>query len=144
MTLVRFQNRPNGFAAFNNLLSDVFPQIPSMYKEDLRQAVPVNIKETEKEYLLDIVAPGMNKEDFSIEIEKNQLTISAEKQEETTNESEKQIRKEFKFQSFKRSFTLDEKINADAVSAQYVNGILTLNLPKKEEVKPSTKQINIQ
>lgn len=143
MTLVRFPNRPNGFASFNNLLSDVFPQMPSLYKEDLRQVAPVNIKETEKEYLLDIVAPGMNKEDFSINIENNQLTISAEKKEETVNENEKQIRKEFKFQSFKRSFTLDEKINADNISAQYVNGVLTLNLPKKKEVKPATKQIAI-
>jgi len=141
MTLVRLQNRANGF---NNLLSDVFPQMPSLYKEDLRQVAPVNIKETEKEYLLSIVAPGINKEDFLINIDKNQLTISADKKEETNNETEKQIRNEYKFQSFKRSFTLDEKINVDGISAQYVNGILTLNLPKKEEVKPATKQITIQ
>lgn len=144
MTVARFQNRPNGFIAFNNLLSDVFPQMPSLYKEDLKQAAPVNIRETENEYLLDIAAPGMEKEDFSIQLEKNQLTISADKKEETVNENERQIRKEFKLQSFKRSFTLDEKINADAISAQYVNGVLTLNLPKKEDVKPATKQINIQ
>lgn len=144
MTLVRLQNRPNGFASFNNLLSDVFPQMPSLYKEDLRQVAPVNIKETEKEYLLSIAAPGMNKEDFSINIEKSQLTISAEKKEEMLNETEKQIRKEYTPQSFKRSFTLDEKINAEGISAQYVNGILTLNLPKKDEVKATTKQINIQ
>jgi HSP20 family protein len=143
MTLVRFPHRPNGFTSFNNLLSDVFPQVPSLYKEDPRQVAPVNIKETEKEYLLDIIAPGMNKEDFSINIENNQLTISAEKKDETVNENEKQIRKEFTFQSFKRSFTLDEKISADNISAQYVNGVLTLNLPKKEEVKPATKQITI-
>jgi len=54
------------------------------------------------------------------------------------------VRREFKQQSFKRSFTVDEKINAEAISAQYVNGVLVLNLPKKEEVKPATKQINIQ
>ena len=141
MTLVRLQNRANGF---NNLLSDVFPQMPSLYKEDLRQVAPANIKETEKEYLLSIVAPGFNKEDFSINIDKNQLTISAEKKEEISNETERQIRNEYKFQPFKRSFTLDDKINADGISSQYVNGVLSLNLPKKEEVKPATKQINIQ
>ena len=144
MTLVRFQNRPNGFASFNNLLSDVFPQMPSLYKEDWKNPVPVNIRETEKEYVLELVAPGMNKEDFSIKIDNNLLTISTEKKEEAVNEGEKFVRKEFTLQSFKRSFTLDEKINADAVSAQYVNGVLTLNLPKKEEVKPATKQISIQ
>jgi len=91
---------------------------------------------------LEVVAPGMKKEDFEISLENNMLTISASK-EETKNEQEKQILKEYKFQSFKRSFTLDEKINAESISAQYVNGILTLNLPKKEEVKPATKQITI-
>ena len=144
MTVVRFKNRPNGHPAFNNLLSDVFPQIPSLYKEDLKQAVPVNIRETEKEYLLDVVAPGLSKEDFRINLENNLLTVAVERKEETVNEGEKQLRTEYKFQSFKRSFTLDEKINAEGISAQYVNGILTLNLPKKEEVKPATKQISIQ
>ena len=144
MTVVRFKNRPNGNVAFNNLLSDVFPQFPSLYKEDLRQTIPVNIKETEKEYLLDVVAPGLNKDDFKINLENNLLTIFVEKKEEPVNEGEKHLRSEYKFQSFKRSFTLDEKINAESISAQYVNGVLTLNLPKKEDVKPATKQISIQ
>ena len=144
MTVVRFKNRPNGAAAFNNLLSDVFPQFPSLYKQDLsQQATPVNIRETEKEYLLDVVAPGLNKEDFKISLENNLLAIEVEKKEERMNEGEKFIRREYQFQSFKRFFTLDEKINADGISAQYVNGVLTLNLPKKEEVKPATKQISI-
>ena len=144
MTVVRLKNRPNGNVSFNNLLSDVFPQFPSMYRDDVKQAVPVNIRELEKEYLLDVIAPGLNKEDFRISLEKNLLTITVEKREETVNKAEKNIRREFQLPSFKRSFTVDEKINADEISAQYVNGILTLNLPKKEEVKPATKQINIQ
>lgn len=144
MTLVRFQNRPNGHVAFNNLLSDLFPQTPSFYKDDLKNPAPVNVRETEKEYILELVAPGFLKEDFSVNLEKNLLTVSAEKKEEATNENEKYVRKEFRIQSFKRSFTVDEKIAADAISAQYVNGVLTLNLPKKEEVKPSVKQISIQ
>lgn len=144
MTLVRFQNRPNGFASFNNLLSDVFPQMPSLYKDDVRHAVPVNISETEKEYTLELAAPGMNKEDFSVNLEANLLTVSGDKKEETVAEGEKQIRREFKAQSFKRSFTLDEKVNVDGIAAQYLNGVLTLTLPKKEEVKPATKNISIQ
>ncbi|HEY0040951.1 MAG TPA: Hsp20/alpha crystallin family protein, partial [Flavisolibacter sp.] len=131
MTVVRFKNRPNSSVAFNNLLSDVFPQFPSIYKEDLRQATPVNIRETEKEYLLDVVAPGLSKDDFKISLENNLLTVSVEKKEETVSEGEKFIRREFQFQGFKRSFSLDEKINADGISAQYVNGVLTLNLPKR-------------
>ncbi|HYO21580.1 MAG TPA: Hsp20/alpha crystallin family protein [Flavisolibacter sp.] len=114
-----------------------------MYKEDLRQATPVNIRETEKEYFLDLVAPGLNKEDFKISLENNLLTVAVEKGEETVNEGERYIRREYRSQGFKRSFTLDEKVNADAIAAQYVNGVLTLNLPKREEVKPATKQISI-
>ena len=144
MTVVRFKNRPNGVASFNNLVSDVFPQFSSLYKEDHRQTIPVNIRERDKEYLLDVVAPGLNKEDFKISLEKELLSISVEKKEELTKEGEKNVRREFQTPVFKRSFTLDEKIDADAISAQYVNGVLTLNLPKKEEVKPTTKQINIQ
>ena len=74
----------------------------------------------------------------------NNPDIPAEKKEEAVNEKEKVVRKEFKQPAFKRSFTLDEKINAEAISAQYVNGVLTLNLQRKEEVKTGVKAIVIQ
>src|ERR1051326_6639155 len=144
MTVVRFKNRPNNVASFNNLLSDLFPQNTSLFRDDFRQVAPVNIKETEKDYVVEVVAPGLNKEDFTVSLDDNILTVSFEKKEEQKVENEKVIRNEYKYQSFKRSFTVDEKIDADNISAQYVNGVLTLNLPKREEVKPTTKQINIQ
>lgn len=143
MTVVRFKNRPNGAASFNNLLSDVFLQMPSLYKDDLKYPTPVNIKETEKEFLIELVAPGFGKENFGISLEDNMLTISAEKKEEAKNEAEKTIKAEYKFASFKRSFTLNETVYADGIKAQYINGVLTVNLPKKEEVKPAIKQITI-
>lgn len=107
-------------------------------------APQVNIKETKDAYLLHLSAPGRNKEDFKINIEKNLLTISSEKKEEQTREDEKQIRTEFSLQSFKRVFTLDEKIEGDKIEAKYENGVLTLNLPKKEEVKLAAKEISVQ
>jgi HSP20 family protein len=143
MTVVRFKNRPNGTPAFNNLLSDVFPQMPSLYRDDLRQIIPVNIKETEKEFLVELVVPGMKKEDFKISLEDNLLTIAADPNDKAKVENEKIIRSEFKLTSFKRSFTTDEKVNAEGITAEYVNGILTVILPKKEEVKPATKNITI-
>lgn len=143
MTVVRYNNKTNGNPAFNNLLSDLFLPSSSMYREQ-HKSVPVNIRETENEYVLEVVAPGWKKEDFTISLENNFLSLSVEKKEETENKNEKFIRREYKYSSFKRSFTVDEKIDADAISAQYVNGVLTLNLPKKEEVKPATKQIAIQ
>lgn len=143
MTVLRYNNSAKNNPAFNNLLSDLFPHTPSMYREQHRN-VPVNIHETENEYLLEVVAPGWNKEDFIISLENNLLTVALDKKEAPVKETEKFIRREYKFSSFKRSFTVDDKIDADAISAQYVNGVLTLNLPKKEEVKPATKQISIQ
>lgn len=144
MTVVRYKNRLNGEPAFNKLISDLFAPVPSLNRDEYRQTAPVNIRETENEYILDLVAPGWKKEDFKIQLDNNLLTVSVFKEEAKTNENEKVVRREFTQQSFKRSFTVDEKINADAISAQYVNGVLTLNLPKKEEVKPAAKQIDIQ
>jgi len=92
---------------------------------------------------LEVIAPGFEKEDFKINLEKNLLTISADKKSENEVKTEKHLRNEYKHQSFKRSFTIDEKINTETIDAKYVNGILTLNLPKKQEVKPTPKQINI-
>ena len=77
------------------------------------------------------------------------LTVSVEKKSEENKEgvgkatSEKQIRKEYSFRSFKRSFTIDDKIDATAVEASYVNGVLILNLPKKAEVREAVKDIKI-
>ena len=148
MTLVKFNNRPVS-KSFNNFMDDFFATVPSILKEDfvapsLSSFTPVNIRETENDYVLDVVAPGFQKEDFKINLDNNTLTISAEKKEEKENQNEKFIRKEYKQQSFKRSFTVDENIDAENISAKFVNGVLTLNLAKKQEVKPQVKEISIQ
>ena len=148
MTLVKFQNRPVN-KSFNNFMDDFFATVPSILRDDFitpssRSFTPVNIKETENDYVLDVVAPGFQKEDFKINLDNNTLTVSTEKKEETENKNEKFIRKEFKQQSFSRSFTIDENIDVENISAKYVNGILTLNLAKKQQVKPEVKEISIQ
>ena len=79
-----------------------------------------------------------------INIENGLLTISFEKKVENVSEDVKSVRKEFSFESFKRSFNIDEKIQADNIQAKYENGVLKLYLPKKEEVKETPKQISIQ
>src|SRR5690606_40898300 len=106
--------------------------------------VPVNVKETEKSYLLEVVAPGFEKNDFKVNLDQDLLTISAEKNSEAKAENEKQVRREYSFRSFKRSFILDEKIDATNIEASYVNGVLILNLPKKEAVKASATEIVIK
>jgi HSP20 family protein len=130
----------------NNVFDELFNSFPSTHGVDSKSGVaaPVNISESEKGYNLDFNVPGRNKEDFKISLDKGLLTVSYEKQEQAENKDVKSIRKEFSFQSFKRSFSLDEKINAEGIEAKYENGVLKVYLPKKEEVKIAPKQISIQ
>ena len=145
MTLVNFNRKPLD-RSFNNFVDDFFTDFPVMYKNGKRSngLTPVNIKETEKGYTVEVVAPGFEKSDFNVSLDRDLLTISAEKKNETKEENEKTIRSEYSYSSFKRSFTLDENIDGSNIDAKYVNGVLTLNLPRKAEVKPAVKQINIQ
>lgn len=145
MTQLKFSRRPVD-RHFNNLVDELFSDLPVLLKNgqsntEWKGSVPVNITETGESYLLEVVAPGFEKTDFKINLDKNILTVSAEKATEQKNETDKVIRNEFTWKSFSRSFTLDEKINADGIEAKYVNGVLTLNLPKKEEVKKASKDI---
>src|SRR5436190_13228518 len=102
----------------------------------------VNVKETAEAYYLELLAPGRTKEDIKINFEKNLLTISYEKKNEQTDE--KYITREFNLQSFKRSFTLDDKVDSENIKARYENGLLTLELPKKAEAKVVAKEITVQ
>ena len=145
MTHVKF-NRKTFEGTFNSLVDDLFSEFPVLYKneQNLKASVPVNIKETDKSYNIEIVAPGFEKADFKISLEQQLLTISAAKKNEVKEENEKQIRSEYSYRSFKRSFTLDEKIDATKIEASYINGVLTLNLPKKEAVKAPVTEIVIK
>ena len=151
MTQVKFHQRPFE-KSFNNLLDGLFNDLPVIYKNDVQNwkgHVPVNSTENENSYSIEVVAPGFDKADFKVNLDQDVLTVSAEKKSETNEnaeapEKQKQIRREYSYRSFKRSFTLDEKVNTAAIEAKYNNGVLTLNLPKKEEVKALTQEINIQ
>ncbi|MEJ7768383.1 MAG: Hsp20/alpha crystallin family protein [Chitinophagaceae bacterium] len=131
--------------SFNNLFDELLNEFPALPGKDWNAgAPPVNIAETADAYHLELSAPGRNKEDFKVNIENGLLTIGFEKKEETKDEAVKSVRKEFAFQSFKRSFSLDEKIDVDNIQAKYENGLLKFLLPKKEQVKETPKQISIQ
>ena len=148
MTHVKFNRKPFE-GTFNNLVDDLFTELPTLFKTEFNNttrngSVPVNIKETENAYNIEVVAPGFEKTDFKINLEHNLLTISAEKKVENQQTTDKQIRKEYQYSSFKRSFTLDEKIDSVNIDATYNNGVLILNLPKREIVKASATEINIK
>jgi len=140
MTLVK-QN----FKTFNDLFDEFFTQLPSAQSNgNTWNLPPVNVHETNDAYHLELIAPGLQKEDFKVAVEKGLLTISYEKKTENENKNLKTHRREFSVRSFKRSFIVDEKINADSIEAKYENGVLKLLLPKKEEVKVTPKQITIE
>jgi HSP20 family protein len=140
--LVKVNNRPL-HRTFNSVFDEFFNDFPAKMESKLN-VPPVNIHESENGYELELSVPGRNKEDFKINLEQGLLTVSFEKNEENKTEGVKTLRREFSHQSFKRSFNLDETIDAENIQAKYENGILTLSLPKKEQAKPVKKEINIQ
>jgi HSP20 family protein len=95
----------------------------------------VNIKEDEKNYVLDLAIPGMDKKDLKIDINEDVLTISSESKEESSEERDGYKKKEFNYSSFCRSFYIPENVNRDKIEANYKDGILTVSLPKMEEEK---------
>jgi len=96
----------------------------------------VNIAETDDNFRVELAAPGWAKADFNIELDNDVLTIHAKKEAVEAKEGEKFLRREFIAKELKRTFNLPDTIDTTAISAEYVNGILTLTLPKLEEAKP--------
>ncbi len=101
----------------------------------------VNIAENETDYTVEVAAPGMKKNDFKINLERNVLTISSEKEEKNAVNENNYTRKEFSYQSFERSFTLPESVDQEKISANYSDGVLVIKLPKRDEAKPKPIKI---
>lgn len=112
----------------------------------MRNMPAVNITEEKDAYRVSLAVPGMKKDDFAVDVEGNMLTIRAEKEETTEEKEKKYTRKEYSFSSFSRSFTLPDGVNKEKIVATYENGILLLELPKKEEVKKlaTSKHITVK
>jgi len=139
MTLIRRSN-------------SLFPSVPSFFDDFFTRdlfdwsntnmgygsSLPaVNIKEDENNFEVEVAVPGMNKDDFKIELENNVLTVSTEKEENTASDESNYKRREFRYTSFSRSFSLPESIvDGEKVKAKYTDGVLHIMLPKREEAKP--------
>lgn len=108
--------------------------------------VPVNLRETDKSYEMSIVAPGLNKEDFKLNVTNDLLTVSYEQKEEKKEQGKEEgwLRNEYRMQSFSRSFTMDDSVDVNKITASYDNGILHLSLPKKENAQRLSRTIEIK
>lgn len=105
----------------------------------------VNICEDDKNFMVDVVAPGFKKEDFKINMQDEILTISAESKQESKEGSGKEYsRREYSYSSFTRSFQLPENAKAESIGARYEDGVLKINIPKTEHKPKASKQINIE
>lgn len=103
----------------------------------------VNIQESDDNFTVQVAAPGKTRDDFKIELDNDVLTISSEekKEKETNEKNGRYTRREFSYSNFKRAFSLPESVQSDKISASYENGVLMINLPKKEEAKVQPKRM---
>jgi len=147
-TLVRTNG--NLFPAIPSLLNDLFTDdwfdsSLANWKSSGTTLPAVNVRETNDDFMIEVAAPGMKRDDFKVELDNNVLTISSQREDKREEKDDSYTRKEFSYQSFQRSFTLPEsKVEGEKIAARYVDGILQVTVPKKEEakVKPA-KQIAV-
>lgn len=134
-------------AGFDNFFDDFFGRSLADFSDaNFRGSTPsVNVIEKDESFVIEVAAPGMEKGDFNVEIDNAQLIISAERKGETEEKEEgKFTRREFNYTSFKRSFQLSDQIDTGKIDATYTDGILKINLGKKETaVSQAPKTINI-
>lgn len=133
----------------NDLLDTDTLLVPDLLNNAWDFAIKVpsaNITESDKDYKIEVAAPGLDKKDFKIELENKVLSISSEKEQEKEKEEESKNykRREFSYSSFSRSFQLPEDVLADKIDAKYENGILKVSVPKKEvSVSKPKKEIKV-
>jgi HSP20 family protein len=145
MTLVKFATNKKE-NSLNPWFNDVFESYfnDSLISNKMISRVPaVNISETENEYQVELAAPGLKKEDFKVNVDKNILTVSAENKAEK-DEAKKFNRVEYSYSTFTRSFTLPELVDHAKIGAEYADGILKITIAKKEEAKLLSREITIK
>lgn len=125
--------------------TDLFDHGPLFNDEFFRNKhfPAVNIREEDNRFDIEVAAPGLKKEDFKIEVDRGLLTISAEHKETKEEKEDAYTRREFSFNSFKRTFTLPENVDLDQIDATYTDGVLTLAVKKQKIEAPLKKTIKV-
>lgn len=109
-----------------------------------RSSLPaINVRQTDKEYMVEVHAPGYQEDDFDIEVADDYVTVSGHHEDKDEETSKQYLHREFSSESFTRTLSLPENVNAEAATADMKNGILTITLPKIEPEKPKTKKIKV-
>ncbi|MBJ2175586.1 Hsp20/alpha crystallin family protein [Aureibaculum sp. A20] len=135
--------KSNGVPVIPTVFDNLFRDWSSTNFSETNTSLPaVNIKEDEDGFTVNLAAPGMDKKDFNIDLNNDVLTISSEKNEENKEEKDNYTRREYSYQSFKRSFNLPKNIvDNDKIKATYTNGELSIVIPKREEAKPKPARL---
>ncbi|MDQ1149205.1 MULTISPECIES: Hsp20/alpha crystallin family protein [Sphingobacterium] len=147
MALIKFPSKSLNTDAVNPFVNTVFDNLfnDNFISDRLVSRVPaVNISETEKSFKVEMAAPGLDKSDFKINVDKNLITISAEKKEESVSEEKLYSKKEFNYSSFSRSFTLPDTVDYSSIEAAYEGGILILTVGKKEDAIIAKRLIEVK
>src|SRR6201992_741081 len=145
MTLVKFNNKANSslMPGFNDVFDSIFND--TFFNDRMVTRVPaVNISETENNYHVELAAPGLKKQDFKLNLERNNLTISVEQSADHQDNHKNYSKREYSYSSFVRSFTLPERAHDSRMNATYTDGILRIDIAKREEAKMVRRQIEIK
>jgi len=145
MTLVKFNKQPNNslMPGFNDVFESIFND--TFFSDRMVARVPaVNISESENNYHVELAAPGLKKEDFKLNLERNQLTISVEQSSDNQDNQKNYSKREYSYSSFVRAFTLPESADDSQINASYIDGILRIDIAKREEAKVARRQIEIK
>ena len=146
MTLVKFNHgkKENALSQdFNNVFDSIFND--TFFSDRLVSRVPAaNIAETQDHYHIELAAPGLKKNDFKLNLERNLLSISVEQQRQSDPEQKNYNKKEYSYNSFVRAFTLPDSADINSIEAAYTDGLLLITIAKKEEAKMVSRQIEIK
>lgn len=146
MTLVKFNpdNKRNALMpGFNDVFDSIFND--TFFSDRMVSRIPAaNISETVDHYHVELAAPGLKKKDFKINLERNVLSISADQRSENKQEERNYTKREYTYSSFVRSFNLPESADENGIQATYVDGVLAIDIPKREEAKTVSRQIEIK
>ncbi len=147
MALVKFPTRTVNTDAVNPFVNNVFDSLftDSFISDRLVTRVPaVNITETDTAFKLELAAPGLSKSDFKISVDKNLITVSADRQTSESDKSTSYSKREFNYSSFSRSFTLPDVVNYNNIEANYADGVLSVEIGKKEDAVIAKRSIEVR